>query len=465
MIHKIRETILGVIRAYKKDIPVILFAIIMLKMGRRWQDSVFGYAFFPVMFFWMFRMPLEQKLHTLIFLIPWAESRQMPGQMFGIVGLNPINVLFLMIVGTVIFEKRKLTSRSRFNCAIGIFVSLLFISMFRGIANVSFQHITFSYYFLNIFLKPLQIILSGIMVFYILREPKQVFHFLRAIKLSGALLGVWVLLRSGHSVETIWAMTRTLSIHKNAISFIFLTLLSMNLATMDYGDKAEKFANRVLSIIYILVVMFTFSRQGYVSCVLVLFFFSVQKGFKRVMLFIIGLVLFWSFFMPFSVKQRIYTGTETGEKMGVKAHLTGDVSAGRNETWAASMPVVWEHPLFGQGRLAYAKSVRAGREYLPSHPHNAYIQCMLDNGMVGLIIIVGFYVFLMMKSWFLYKRSKSKFARAYGFGFALTMGVFLLQGYTGFRFYPYEESYFVWFYLGGLMWVYENQGYLVEHGM
>ena len=463
----IGEYIYDLYMKYKEDIPIFIFAMIMLKFSRRWQDSALGYVFFPIMCFIVYRMPLERKLHTLIFLIPWAESRQLPGQMFGIVGFNLINFLFLMIGISVLAQRRVLLMRSEMTGGLVIYILMILIAAIRGIGTIPYfgGYYDLTKYFLNTFLKPLEIVLAGIMAFYVLREPKQATHFLRIIKLSGLMLGMYVLFRSGHTIDSIWGMTRTLGIHKNAISFIFLTLLSMNLVTMEYGSKGEKLFSVFCSAVYILAIMFVFSRMGYVTCVVVLFLYSMRKGLRWVVLYMVGLALFWQFFIPFPVKQRIFTGTVKGYEMGIAEHLTGDISAGRAETWRACMPALRDNILFGQGRFAYIKTVRKKNPDLPMHPHNAYIQSLLDHGIFGSMLFIGFYVFLLIKSWHLYRRSKSKFASSYGFGFFLCTVVFLLQGYTGFRFYPYEESYFFWFYLGGMMWVLNNQKYLMEHGM
>ncbi|KJJ85410.1 O-antigen ligase-related protein [Candidatus Omnitrophus magneticus] len=463
----IAEFIKNFFTVYKEELRLFLFVIIILKVGRRWQDSVWGIVFFLFVFFVLIQMPLKYKLYMLIFLIPWAESRQLPGKMLGVTGFNIINSLFLMIGATLFYEKRKLFSPSIFNNWILLYIILIAVSAYRGTEAIPAfgGYYNLFTYILNALIKPIEIILAGIMVFYVLKSPNQHLQFLRIIKFAGAILVLYILVRGGRSIDGIWRLARTISIHKNALSFICLTLLSMNLATMNFGTNTEKIVNRFLNILYILGIMFTFSRQGYLSCLAILAIFSFRKGPVLTLLFFIGISLFWIYFMPIEVKKRIYTGTAEGEKLGVHEHLTGDVTAGRKEAWAACMPVIEEHLLFGQGLYAYVKSIGADRPELPHHPHNAYLQTLLDNGVAGSILFVSFFVMLIKKSWRLYKKSRSKFASAYGYGFAVTIVIFLFQGYTGFRFYPYEESYFVWFYLGGLMWVEKNQAYLIKQGM
>ncbi|KJJ83920.1 membrane protein, partial [Candidatus Omnitrophus magneticus] len=105
-------------------------------------------------------------------------------------------------------------------------------------------------------------------------------RFLRMIKISGALLAVYVVFRGGGTLGGVYKLTRTLSIHKNALSFIFLTLLTMNLATMNYGEKGERIINKIFNVLYILGILLTFSRHGYISRVFILFLHFTKKGKK-----------------------------------------------------------------------------------------------------------------------------------------------------------------------------------------
>ena len=442
---------------YKEDIPVLLFVIALIKFSTRWDDSYTGYIFFPVAFFLLLRMDLQRKLYVLIFLLPFAESKQLPRSIFGIMGLNPVNLTFVMVIIDFIRSKGRLIKQSSLNVPIIIFILMNFISAVRGMDAMRYLgEDNLLVYLLESFFKPMQIFLCGILAFNIFKDRDQASHFLRIVRLSGLLFGVWVLLRGGGTIESMRRLSILTGLQKNSISFLFTTLLAMNIATSDIGDKYERYFSWISSAVFLGVVMFTFSRQGYVTCVLITAFYAVKKGPKVATVYAICFILFWSFFIPFEVKKRIYYGTEKGLHMGLKDYTLGDVSSGRDETWNACLKEINKRPLFGAGKYSYLKRVDWERLGLPVHPHCAYLQSLMDMGILGSIFFVGFYFLLLGKSWVLYIKGKDAFTSAYSLGFFLCIMVFLLQALSGFRFYPNEESYYIWVFLGPFMWLEKN---------
>jgi O-antigen ligase len=275
------------------------------------------------------------------------------------------------------------------------------------------------------------------------------------------MLGVWVIYRGGGTLESMRALSKVTGLHKNSTGFIFASLLAMNLATEDIGDKIERIFSRLLSVFYVIVIMFTFSRQGYITAGLLLTVYAIRKGWKHTLCLILGGLLFWSFFMPVEVKRRIYYGTDKGFFMGLSESTLGDFTAGREEAWEASASPIVENLFFGRGRYAYKRIIWADKPHLPPHPHNAYIQILLDSGVFGAFFFVGFYILLMAKAIGM-ALNKNKFISSYGYGYFLCVFVYFLQAYTGFRFYPNEESYYIWLFLGVIMWIDQHRKQIQE---
>jgi len=465
MIYRVVNFFRDFYKTYKDDVSLLLYIIVMAKFSMRWIDSVFGLVFFPLMIFIFLKFDIQKKMYLLIFLLPFAESQQLPRQIFGIPGFNFVNFFFITVFITMLVRRRGRFAHSDFNGPITIFVLLIFFSAVRGVDAMRLLGDT-SYlsYYMESFLKPMEIFFCGIIAFNLFNKPEQPYHYFRIIRISSILFGLWVLHRGGGTTESMMRLSMVTGLHKNSIGFMFAVLLAMNMSMEDFGTMAEKALARVANIVYILVIMFTFSRQGYLSCIVILMVYALRKGWKMTTIFLIGVALFWNFFIPYEVKKRIYYGSEEGVVMGLKQYTLGDTTAGRDEAWAAAAKPMKKYFLFGDGMNTYLKSIHPARPDLPIHPHSAYIQSMLDMGIFGSVLFIGFYVFLMWKSWFLHKRSKSSFARAYAFGFFLSIAIFMFQAYTGFRFYPNEESYYIWLFLGGLMWVERNQKELVAKG-
>jgi len=452
---------------YRSEVYLLTYAVVLLKLSMRWVDSSIGLIFFPIMFLIFLFMDLENKFFVFVILLPFAESEQMPRQIMDIVGVNPINIIFLVILFSMLLEKRISFRQSRYTIPVLLFISVNFLSSLRGWESIEMfmgsRGVLRSAigYGLNSFLKPMQIFSTALVGFFLFRDKNDISRFLRMIKLGSLMLGVWVIYRGGGTLESMRSLSKVTGLHKNSTGFLFASLLAINLATEDIGDKMERIFSRLLSVFYVAVIMFTFSRQGYITAGLLLTIYVIRKGWKHALCFVLGATLFWSFIMPVEVKRRIYYGTDKGFFMGLSESTLGDFTAGRERAWEASRGPIAENLFFGRGRYAYKRLVWVDNPSLPPHPHNAYIQIFFDSGVFGAFFFIGFYIFLMAKALVL-SFSKNKFISSFGYGYFLCVFVYFIQAYTGFRFYPNEESYYIWLFLGVIMWIDYNRKEIEE---
>ena len=83
-----------------------------------------------------------------------------------------------------------------------------------------------------------------------------------------------------------------------------------------------------------------------------------------------------------------------------------------------------------------------------SHPHNAYLETIFDNGIIGLLIVVPFYFLFLKRSFGLFRRQEDDLANAIG-GIGCSLLLALLIGSLGGQtFYPREGSVAMWAALG-----------------
>jgi O-antigen ligase len=88
------------------------------------------------------------------------------------------------------------------------------------------------------------------------------------------------------------------------------------------------------------------------------------------------------------------------------------------------------------------------------HPHNAYLQWMLDNGLLGMIVIGLFYFYIMRYSFSLFRDSRDvMFVAVGGMCFSL-VGALLIASMSGQSFYPRESSIAMWCGIGLMLRVY-----------
>ena len=72
------------------------------------------------------------------------------------------------------------------------------------------------------------------------------------------------------------------------------------------------------------------------------------------------------------------------------------ITAGRNVAWPLVIAKIREEPLLGYGKMAMQRTgitMFLYTEYgeLFPHPHNAYLEMLLDNGIVGFALVMPFY--------------------------------------------------------------------------
>ena len=102
-----------------------------------------------------------------------------------------------------------------------------------------------------------------------------------------------------------------------------------------------------------------------------------------------------------SVRERMFLGWATESEQTDKEAMT----SGRATIWPVVIDKIAEAPLFGYGRQGmitsgahkYISDEIYGEADFP-HPHNAYLQIALDNGIVGVLLMIPFYVVMLTMS-------------------------------------------------------------------
>ena len=126
-------------------------------------------------------------------------------------------------------------------------------------------------------------------------------------------------------------------------------------------------------------------------------------------------------------------------------------TSGRTLIWPHVIDKIHESPLVGYGRMAM---VRTGlRDFLGQtygageafpHPHNMYLELLLDNGIVGALPILLFFVIVLYNAAALFRSRDNPWAAVAG-GLALGLVVAqLVAGIGSQHFYPRESTVGMW---------------------
>jgi len=164
------------------------------------------------------------------------------------------------------------------------------------------------------------------------------------------------------------------------------------------------------------------------------------------------------------VRDRMLQGF--GHKEGVIVTREDDavITSGRNIAWGYVIPAIKDSPVLGYGRQAMIRTGIYQRimaehdegETFP-HPHNAYLELLLDNGLVGFLLVMPFYVVILVKSFrLLLDRSDPLLSAVGGVACSLVLGL-LIASMGSQSFYPKESSLAMWCAVGIMLRVYEER--------
>ena len=422
----------------------------------------------------------------LIALMAILEHPDMPRGILDIPGLNPWNILLIITVSSWLLHKKR---------------EDLLWDMPRGINNLLlFQLVLFTVGFLRILFDN-----AGLEEIQILRSYGRYFP-------SGAAL--W----NDYFINTLkWVVPGLLLFHgcnsRSRLIMALISLLAMYLvlSLMVYkaippwkiidADSLTKYAlkldNRVgyhrvdlsamlagaswafFSVIIlarqgwqrigllmaggmiILGQALTGGRSGYMAWCLIGLFFGLFRWRKLIIALPLAILLLLTF-MP-QIKDRVLVGFNSTEDAGYSESDNNvdinTVTAGRDGIWRLTLEKFRDAPFIGFGRQAVVRKgvIREAIEELGEpfgHPHSAYIEQLIDNGIIGLIIILLFYLLVFQKAVILLRDKNNPLYVAVGsIAFALILAQ-LITSLTAQSFYPRQGVVGMWCAIGLMLRVY-----------
>lgn len=154
-----------------------------------------------------------------------------------------------------------------------------------------------------------------------------------------------------------------------------------------------------------------------------------------------------------SVGERMLAGFG-GQSGGIVMQKDEDaITSGRNRVWPVVIAKIEENPIVGYGRMAMNTTGLA--EYVTvvlddsfPHPHEAYLEMLLDNGIIGLMCVLPIYFIALKRSCGLFfDRSNILCEAAGGAALALVLAL-LIAGFGAQTLYPREGVVGMWAAIG-----------------
>lgn len=430
-----------------------------------------------------------RALCACVVLMAFVERPDFPKAIMEIPGLNPWNICMgLVICAWVVNYKRERLCwdapkwASKFLLILFCVVVIAFLRMyadpepiFEYRALVRSRPITRSDLVMDLLINSLKWVIPGILMFVGCRSRDRLIFGLGTVLLTASLIGLQIIklmplgqLFSGDELSTraIRVLGRDIGYHRvdlatmmSATSCAFFAILP----AMQH--RWQKSAVIFCGGLMLLALLLTGGRAGYVGWFGIVCFLGYLRWKKA--LLIGPLVLLVAIILVPAAKERLLEGViEDGANDQVSSRfddeaLFGDggqdyyaITSGRIIAWPKVTQAIADAPMIGYGRLGMQRAGVARElvyQYGPGigfgHPHNGYLQLLLDNGIFGLLPLM-FFVVVLARCASLFRGSKVPIViAASGIGVCFIVGQ-LIAAIGAQSFYPKESSVLLWCVIG-----------------
>lgn len=197
-------------------------------------------------------------------------------------------------------------------------------------------------------------------------------------------------------------------------------------------------------------VILTFSRGGFLGLVAVVGMYVWHFRRVRTLLVTLAIVATAAAFAPDAVYERMSRGLDETSSIASVQDKGDELTAGRTYIWEQLAPEILRSPLWGRGTLSteWSNYVKTSN-YVATHPHNMYLEILMDMGLIGAATMFLFYRY----TWRTFRRlgrSEEVPPAMRGFFLGASAGLIamLVYGISNGHAYPAPEQIFFWVAVG-----------------
>jgi len=395
-------------------------------------------------------------LFIFMIFIPYSSTELFTEYVIDLPGARLINILGFLVVAAGIWHHKnseKLPTYA-FYFIIAMFV-IFTIGVLRSLSHLDqlmqlAEDIESTFgYLLSHYVKPLLYFIPAIVIIKYAREKKQLELIVTILVSSAVALAIYLLFlylfKAPDKNELAREyMSTILNIHGNAIATFLIIAFPIVLAR--YFTR-QNLVSAICLILTIAAIGITYSRTAYLTVLFSLVAYLILSERAKLLPFFWVGVFALSFTVFTSIKERATHGFESREYNEIFAGRIDGIWLPLWDEYSQSATKI----LVGNGRYSIKVSDSANRGYLASaagHPHNMYIEAILDAGILGLIVFLSFYYTLLKKTFKNLKRFRFPELREYQFAVLVSLMSFLIAGLTGRSFFPKMENSFIWLVIG-----------------
>jgi O-antigen ligase len=350
---------------------------------------------------------------ALILLMPISGSSTLfPHEMLGVVGLNPLNLLLAGTICSWLLHAFAAGSLARFVPRPLLWLYIVPILAAGAIGSrhiheiaptllVMYQGLDFpgaARYLQEMVLKPLLMVVFCLLVAAAVAKSARPERFLVPAVLSMCVMAALTVVYVTHSGVALGDPAHSdsrgflspLGLHANDLGRLYAIAFALLLFTWSRAEGLQlRWALLAAAALAAVALILTFSRGAFVALVVVCGLYVLWRRSARTVIAAALVAVVVLVLAPEAVYERV----AAGEGAGLDA-----ITAGRlNGLWLPLLPEVLRNPLFGNGigSILWSDAMRrgAGHSLLAvTHPHNAYLAALLDMGVLGLLLLCGYFV-------------------------------------------------------------------------
>jgi O-antigen ligase len=400
----------------------------------------------------------------LIVLLPLSDSNIFPHALLGVTGLNPLNLLIgATLVSYLVRGRLQPAGPAVSPRLVWLYIVPLAIAGILGSRHVGeipgFFYDTMVIHFLDapgylrdLLAKPLLTVVIAVLVGAAVARSKKPEGFLIAIGVSVwliCLLSIWYVVRSGTSIAELSStgsreFFSAIGLHANSIGRLYAVAYALLLfAWAESSDRKFKLACLATMGVIVVALMLTFSRGAFIGFIIVNALFLLwrvnAKTWAIVLLGGTALILM----LPAEVFDRMALGFDQDANAVTAGRLDG--------IWLPVLPELWRSPIWGNGlgSVMWSDAMHKGLMLEVIHPHNAYLEALLDIGVAGLVVVLAYFAHVWRNFRSLGSNAfLSPEMRGFYQGAAAGLLGFLVTGFAGSSLAPLPEQAFLWMAIG-----------------
>jgi len=417
----------------------------------------------------------------LVLLMPMSQSEIFPRSLFGITGLNPLNLLMATTLLAFVMQRAGERKAPRvFTWQLGLLYLVPFTmggiigtqhvneipGIFQDLGLIQFNNAVG--YLRDLWAKPLLLVMYALFVGAAVARSDRVDRFLLPMVLSVFAMAFLAVIYVATSGATLAELSGTyarsflsaLGMHANDLGRLYATAYALLLFIWDRTTNwtLKTVCLFAMGAVFVALLL-TFSRGAFFGFVVVNVIYLFARRRLKILLAAGAIVPVVLALMPGAFWYRMTMGFGSGLNT-ITAGRTGDI-------WEPLYPELPDHPFFGNGlgSVMYSRAMIEGRLWQVAHPHNAYLESYMNMGAIGLVLVLGFWIWV----WRTLRRESRNEANAPEMrgmfeGGAAGLLAYLIAGMAGASLQPDATQAFLWLAFGMMLGVRAKRALLAKAG-